>query len=89
MNKTDIVIDLKRPRYIRKGKCNRCGWCCEYRVCDHLTYEDGVAICGIYEDHPGECQRFPQAPPILTETCGFYFLDTWENNKVVKYGRDL
>jgi hypothetical protein len=80
----------KRPRYLRKGKCNRCGWCCNYRVCpDHLRFVDGKAVCLIYSKRPAECKRFPQAPPILVESCGFYFLDTWERNKKVKFGWDL
>jgi len=84
------VPDLPLPRYVRMGKCNRCGWCCEYRGCEHLSYdEDEKAVCNIYENRPQECRVFPEAPPILTETCGYYFLDTWENNRVVKYGRDL
>lgn len=76
-------------RYARRGKCNRCGWCCQYKECEYLIYDGSVAICTIYENRPGECERFPQAPPILTEKCGFYFLDAWENNKKVKYGKDL
>lgn len=82
-------MDKKNLRYKRKGECKRCGWCCEYRECEDLIYEDNVAICTIYEDRPQACKLFPQAPPILTEKCGFYFLDTWENNKIVKYGKDL
>jgi len=81
----------KGLRYLRQGQCDRCGWCCEQRVCpDYLRYDkEGKAVCTIYPQHPGECQRFPQAPPILVESCGFYFLDTWENNRLVKFGRDL
>lgn len=84
-----MILDKTALRYKRKGKCNRCGWCCEYRVCEYLRYEDEIAVCTIYGNHPGECKRFPQAPPILNEKCGYYFLDTWENNKIVKYGKDL
>ena len=82
---------MPKLRYERKGKCNRCGWCCEYRVCpEYLSYDEaGKAICDAYGDHPGECQRFPQAPPILHERCGYYFEDTWEKNKIVKFGKDL
>jgi hypothetical protein len=82
---------LKTVRYKRKGRCVRCGWCCEYRVCpEHLSYdEEGKALCGIYGEHPDECKNFPQAPPILNPKCGYYFLDTWEGNKPVKFGRDL
>jgi hypothetical protein len=82
---------MKNLRYERRGECVRCGWCCEYRVCsEYLSYdENGLAVCSIYGEHPGECQRFPQAPPILNPKCGYYFLDTWEENKMVKFGADL
>lgn len=82
-------LEKIKPRYIRQGKCYRCGFCCEYSQCKDLVYEDGKAVCTIYDERPQRCVVFPQAPPILTETCGFYFLDTWENNRKVKYGRDL
>ena len=78
-----------KPRYIRDGKCNRCGWCCEYHGCDKVIYEDGLAICSIYKNRPQRCVVFPEAPPILHEGCGYHFLDTYENNKIVKFGRDL
>lgn len=60
-----------------------------YSSCEHLDWEGVIAICKIYVSRPPRCKLFPQAPPILAETCGFYFLDTWENNRIVKYGRDL
>lgn len=82
-------INLPNPRYIRKGQCNRCGWCCKYHGCKDLIMEDGKAICTIYDKRPDRCRVFPEAPPILTETCGYWFEDTWENNRVVKYGKDL
>ena len=79
-----------KPRYKRQGKCNRCGWCCEYHGCPDISYDENYkAICTIYNKRPKRCIVFPEAPPILYEGCGFYFLDTWENNKKVKYGRDL
>jgi len=78
-----------KPRYDRRGKCNRCGWCCQYHNCEKLRFEGDLAVCSIYEDRPQRCVVFPEAPPILTESCGYYFLDTWEDNRPVKYGRDL
>lgn len=54
--------------------------------------DNGLAICTIYDKREGtrpECIVFPEAPPILVESCGFYFLDTWQNNRPVKYGKDL
>lgn len=81
----------KRPRYLRKGQCNRCGACCEFRVCpEYLRYDkEGKAICLCYGKHPPDCRNYPSAPPIIYPKCGFYFLDTWENNRKVKWGRDL
>jgi len=75
---------LKKNRYIRKGKCNRCGECCINEDCEHLIWESDIAICLIYKNRFDRCKWFPQAPPILIEKCGYYFLDTWENNRIVK-----
>jgi len=70
-------------RYKRKGKCNRCGECCRNESCEH--FEDGtVAVCKIHnQKRPMRCKWFPQAPPIIFSGCGYYFLDTWENNRIV------
>lgn len=78
-------------RYLRKGDCAKCGWCCLQEDCRHLMFVDGFYFCGIYysPDRPEKCRNFPQAPPILNPGCGYYFLDRWENDKVVKFGRDL
>lgn len=89
LNISDDLIINKIPRYERKGKCNRCGWCCEYHGCKNIIYENGKAICSIYKNRPQRCIVFPEAPPILTKTCGYYFVDTWENNRIVKFGKDL
>jgi len=43
-----------------------------------------IAFCKIYKDRFLRCRLFPEAPPILNNDCGYYFLDTWENNKIVK-----
>jgi len=87
---------FKFPRYKRKGKCNRCGWCCEYHGCELVKYKRvglfrkrEIAVCTIHKDRPQRCVVFPEAPPILHEGCGFSFVDTWENNRPVKYGKDL
>lgn len=76
-------------RYKKQGECNRCGWCCRYHGCEFVVMEEGKAVCLIYDDRPNRCKVFPEAPPILHEGCGFYFLDTCEKNKKVKYGKDL
>lgn len=83
------MVEKVKPRYIRKGECKRCGWCCKYHNCDDLIFVDGLAICSIQETKPMRCVVFPEAPPILHEGCGYHFLDTYENNRIVKYGSDL
>lgn len=73
------------------GKCNRCGKCCVNEDCEHLDCSGTLAICKIYgsQQRPQKCILFPQAPPILISECGYFFKDTWENNKIVKFGSDL
>jgi len=77
-------IKFPNPRYIRKGKCNRCGWCCLQDNCEYLMWNGDITFCKIYKDRFLRCRLFPEAPPILNNDCGYYFLDTWENNKIVK-----
>jgi len=75
---------IKR-RYLRKGQCNRCGWCCKHENCEHLEIKNGIATCLIYKQKRElKCTIFPDAPPILHEGCGYWFIDTWEDNKIVK-----
>lgn len=75
-------------RYIRKGHCNHCGFCClggdKNEPCKDLVWEGNIATCKIYGNHPESCKLFPESPPILTEKCGYYFIDTWNNNKILK-----
>ena len=73
-------------RYIRKGKCNRCGWCCKHENCEYLRLKNGKATCLIHDDpkRSDKCKLFPEMPPILHNGCGYYFLDTWENNRIVR-----
>jgi len=82
----------KGKRYKREGFCSQCGDCCIPEDCEHLTYDKtNKAWCKIFgkPERPNKCKWFPQAPPIIFPRCTFYFLDTWENNRKVKYGRDL
>jgi len=73
-------------RYIRKGSCRRCGKCCEGEDCEHFK-PGNPATCLIHDgERPNKCEWFPQAPPIIFKDCGYYFLDTWENNRVVGPG---
>ena len=69
------------PKYIREGKCNRCGFCClggdKNQPCEYLEWDGEIAVCKVYGEHPQACKSFPEAPPILTGKCGYYFIDTW------------
>lgn len=78
-------------RYLRKGSCLQCGWCCLEENCEYLLWDNDKAVCSIYDTdfRPDRCKTFPQAPPILNPACGYYFLDRWENDRVVKFGSDL
>ena len=73
-------------RYIRLGKCNRCGFCClggdKNEPCEYLEWNREMAICTIYGNHPPACKSFPDAPPILTDKCGYYFIDTWTGKQL-------
>lgn len=74
------------PRYIRRGQCNRCGYCClggdKDEPCEHLSWDNELAVCAIYGNHPDACKSFPDNPPILTDRCGYYFIDTWTGKKL-------
>jgi len=78
--------DIHAPRYVRAGECLRCGKCCVAEECEHLTTVDGVATCAIHDDpaRPLCCVLFPEVPPLPYDGCGFYFLDRWDDNAVVR-----
>jgi len=85
----DDLIIHKSPRYIRKGKCKRCGWCClrEDPPYSYLKKEDDTYTCTVFDDKDERdvrCGLYPGNPPIVYELCGYYFIDTWEDNKIVK-----
>ncbi|MBU2052392.1 hypothetical protein KKH13_04280 [Patescibacteria group bacterium] len=88
------TIDITKPRYKRRGKCNRCGACClvEDPPCPYLKIKNGKATCLIFNspDRPERCKWFPEMPPIPRQfkKCGYYFEDTWEDNKKVKHHLD-
>lgn len=78
-------------RYERRGICLRCGWCCMNEACPNLAFVSGLAKClahpsvtGKKDQREPKCGRFPQAPPIMHEDCGYWFVDTWEDDRVVK-----
>jgi len=81
------------PRYLRKGKCLRCGWCClqENPPCTHLSFDKkGIATCSIHNgDRPVRCGLFPEMPPILNPKCGYYFVDRWDSGRRIKGKEDL
>lgn len=81
-------IELPFPRYDRRGKCVRCGHCCLNENCEHFEIIGDLANCKIIDslDRPLKCKLFPEMPPILFDTCGYYFLDKWENNKKLPVG---
>lgn len=89
LNISDDLIINKIPRYERRGKCNRCGWCClqEDPPCPYLKKEiDGRYTCTIFNEKERHvrCILYPDGPPIIHKDCGYWFIDTWENNKIVK-----
>ena len=73
-------------RYKRQGQCNRCGECCLNENCEHFQMGNPVT-CKIFNspDRPLKCKLFPEMPPIPKQfkECGYYFLDTWEDNRIV------
>ena len=73
-------------RYVRKGRCRRCGFCClggkKNEPCEHLAWQGTTAVCCIYGRHPWGCGVFPEAPPILSEACGYWFVDTWTKRRL-------
>ena len=71
-------------RYKRQGDCNRCGKCCIVQGCEHLSFQGGLAICNIYKNRFDYCKLWPEALPIVYAECSYYFLDTWENNRIIK-----
>ena len=73
-------------RYKRQGECNRCGDCCVNENCEHFEV-GSLATCKIYDspDRPLKCRLFPEMPSLKpNKRCGYYFLDTWEDNRRVE-----
>ncbi len=83
-----IAMASGMPRYIRKGKCIQCGACCQNENCEFLKFDGKKWQCLIHSNsnRPQRCKSFPQVPPIIFKTCGYYFLDKWNNNKIIKPG---
>jgi hypothetical protein len=74
-------------RYERRGECIRCGKCCLNEDCDYYTHDGEKATCLIFgkDERPMRCIWHPQLPPIIIEGCGYYFIDTWNNDKKLGY----
>jgi len=93
MNLDAKVTSLPFPRYMRKGKCKRCGACCLNEDCKHLGFnrKAGITTCKIYDspDRPSKCGIYPGNPPILNPDCGYYFIDRWSNDKIIAAGEGL
>ena len=81
-------MEIPKPRYQRRGECTRCGKCClvEDPPCPHLEWNGKTAVCKIFgkSERPERCKLFPELPPLPFEGCGYYFEDTWNNNKIVR-----
>ena len=77
-------------RYKQGGECNRCGWCClqEDPLCPYLKKEDDdTYTCTVFDDKDKryvKCFIYPSGPPLQVDTCGYWFEDTWEDNKIIK-----
>lgn len=49
----------------------------EYGECNHLRWESGRAVCGIYETRPAICRDFPNHPLSIETipTCSYQFVE--------------
>lgn len=87
VNQAIRIASGQEQRYVRMGKCNRCGLCCVAEECIYLRHVEGLAVCEIYgrEDRPEKCKIYPGNPPITRPECGYYFYDKVAG-KEVKFG---
>lgn len=53
---------------IKKGKCSKCGLCCER--CEQLAPN---GECKIHDSKPRECRTYPVNPMQLEEECSYWF----------------
>jgi hypothetical protein len=79
-----LMIAGGMPRFQRMGKCNQCGQCCLNEDCEHLTFlENGKAFCNSHDNkRPLKCKLYPEYPPILFKTCGYYFWDIVDKRRL-------
>lgn len=78
-------------RYLRRGRCSQCGWCCKREGCKDLVFVDSKYFCGLFhsKDRPLRCKLFPEDPPVLNPSCGYFWLDLWNGEKLVKHPKDM
>lgn len=83
-------MDITKPRYERRGDCNKCGKCCLTENCEYYREKNGKGICKIFgkPERPEKCLIYPANPPLNYKECSYYFYDKWENKKI-KYGGKL
>ena len=57
---------------IRRGSCNKCGYCCENTNCP--DFDKKSKLCKIHEDKPDECRKIPEFPMRKSNPkCGYGF----------------
>ena len=60
----------------RKGKCKRCGACCQKANCKFLEFDyNGKAYCPVRKYRPLQCRKYPRTKKELFthKTCGYKF----------------
>jgi hypothetical protein len=67
-------------RLIRRGSCNRCGFCCG--GCHNLEPPN---ICLIYDSRPKDrgCLFYPPHPFERNPKCGFHFYDSETGEEII------
>ena len=52
--------------------------------CQHLSWQNGMAVCGIYENRPDLCKVFPHAPVAIDTIpeCGYRFIQLEQREEV-------
>lgn len=72
------------PRYERRGECIRCGVCCIKEDCEYLKFENNKATCLAFNkpERRSYCKDWPEAPPIVYKSCGYYFYDKIEDKEL-------
>lgn len=75
---------VKLEKYLRFGFCKRCGFCCTSKRCGHFEWKNGEAICKVWGNGsmPEECKSYPISPPILSDDCGYRFVEIKTRRKL-------